>query len=220
MSPHRTSISLSVCVGLALTLKRERHGTARHGTARHGRREEKYEKELSKLLDQQSDEVKNIMRAPWNMGSREEKVAVCNTKYQSLMEEMRQRQEQDATKMEVRTSLSTSPHAWTGRSRKRIEITHTSLSVGFPHRTAGLNLSPARLDGTAELHAKMTHAGWRLGLLVSYRGRTRTPLYCIRPAGAETAAGTEGRAGSGLGWLCSRRLWASLGRRRRRWRCR
>jgi hypothetical protein len=31
------------------------------------RREMKYEKELEKLLDKQADEVKNIMRAPWNM---------------------------------------------------------------------------------------------------------------------------------------------------------
>lgn len=90
------------------------------------------------------------MRAPWNMGSREEKVAECNTKFQGLIEEMRQRQEQDATKMEVRTSRSTSLHAWTGRSRRRIEIkSPNASSVRFFHGTASLNLSPARLDGAA-----------------------------------------------------------------------
>lgn len=65
------------------------------------RREMKYEKELEKLLDKQADEVKNIMRAPWNMGSREEKVAECNSKYQASMEEMRQRQELEASKMQT-----------------------------------------------------------------------------------------------------------------------
>jgi hypothetical protein len=128
---------LYLCRSGSLILKRASgtHGTARHGTARHGSREEKYEKELSKLLDKQSDEVKNIMRAPWNMGSREEKVAECNTKYQGLIEEMRQRQEQDATKMEVRTARTLHSASRLNGSQPQADHSH-SPRRGWAFHTA------------------------------------------------------------------------------------